>query len=617
MSSSRQVVAPSRTVWPEVALTGAESGYAEHAWHAWLGWRLPLLAATLVTLFYLWPQLVYTGHGHSGALLVQEDEAMYVSRMVRAAQGLPVFSPLIYEHRHATSGLISGFAESAMALPFRGLIALGLPSLPTINFMVVFYRALLAFVGVLALTFAFVSSGISRPIAALVSFWCFVDGGVMPYKPLLGLLWTVNVYDRLTNPLVGLPIFCLGWGAMARAMLHDERRYTWAAISGIAIGLSFYVNFYYWTNLVAIAGLTALLDVRKRAPLVIVMLGIGALISVRYWPYALEFRQHPLYMDILWRTDFRRHGRGVTFMPNKTMLPMLLAAASAWYVVGTRHARFLVVSLAAGVVLFYSGLITGLEMPSSTESVHWNYGISPLVMAACLWSALHWLERSRWARYKDRLLLTLSVVLLVGGASTFVRLAHFDEVPHQGAGTLDAAYAPAWQWLREHTPSEVVVLASEETMADALLRSGKYVWIHSHTYPDPISFEETFARYRVLWALEGTGPDALERYFPQVFPGADTWMWMWGLPQELAEQLRADDWPQLEAMRWRSFAGATRDVVARATPQEIKTLGQQYRVDYVVRGPLERSWPELGAWLETQPVFEHTGVRIDKVVRWR
>lgn len=580
----------------------------------WKTLALPACAALIVTLAYLLPQIAYTTRGNQGALLVQEDEDLYVTRLVRALQGLPAMSPLVYEHRNDIS-VVSGFAERALAAPFRLGAAVGLP-VPDANSVVVFYRALFTFAGVLAMVFAFLSAGLSRPVAVLASGWAYLDAGVPAYKPILGLLWTTHALNRFTNPLVGLPIFLFAWACLARAYFQREQRVGWIVASGISTGALFYINFYYWTLSLAIAGLTALFDLRRRWLLVAAMGGIAASLAIGYFRYAFEFRAHPMYTDILWRTDFLSNGRGVSFMPNKTLWVFVLCAFSVWRL-RTPETRFLVASIAAGLICMYSGLATGLATPNSLQNGHWVYGVAPMVVSACLASAHAWLAQSRFARFERALYAVLALALAVGGVSTMWRVSNALQTSVNGAGTLSRAYDPAWKWLRENTPTDVVVLASEPTLAHQVLKAGKYIWGHYHVYPDPVSFEEILERYRVLWWFEGATARELEAKFASQYAGPNTWFWGYGLTPELARELRADGYPPLEVLRWRLFSKTVVDLVAGTRAADITSIGRRYRVDYVVRGPNERRWRNTEALLDMTPVFETPEVRIDRVRGWR
>jgi hypothetical protein len=580
-------------------------------------WSWPLAAAALVTALYLLPQIVYSLSGHEGALLVTEDEGFYLTRMVRGLQGQPTMSPLIYEHRNDLS-LVTGTAEGLMALPFRLGIAAGARPMAVATVMVVVWRVVLTFIAVLMFVWALRSSGLTLALSTIAALLVFLDPGVMAFKPIVGFRFVSFVFNRLTNPLLGFPIYCLAWGSLARAMVHAERRLTWAAVAGVATGLCFYINFFYWTFLFGVVGVTTLIDLRERWRVALVFGVVTAIVGVGYLPHAFAFRGHEQYYDILWRTDFRQLIRGVAFVPNRTSWAFFLGALALWKVVATPAARYFASAVAAGLVVKHSGLFTGLQMPSSLESGHWDYALTPLVMVGCLWCAQAGLQASRWAAHEKNLHIALAVLLVAIGTVNFARLSKdlLRLQPH-GSGVLAAEYAPAWRWLDEHTPSEVVVLASEETQAYEVLKAGKYIWGHFRAYPDPVSFEEMLDRYLVLWKLSGWTPDELARYFESFYSGPGTWLWGWGLTKELADQLRQDDWPQLERMRWRAFTKTITELLGNTRMQDLKAIGSRYRVDYIVRGPNETRWTSADEVFELERVFEAPGVTVDRVLRWR
>jgi hypothetical protein len=575
-------------------------------------WLLPSALAAFVTLLYLWPQIVHSARGHAGVVLLHEDEAHYAIRFARALWGQPAMSPLLFEHRHDLS-LVSGFGEAALAWPWRSLPAALMPS---VDALVILYRALLSFGGVLALTFALRSVGMSQPLSALLAFWTYVDRGVLVYKPLLGLTWSHYVLDRFTNPLLGLPLFCVAWGSLARCLLARELRPSWCVLCGLSAGALFYVNFYYWTLFVAVTACVCLLDPRTRVPRALLVATITALVAARYLVYAADFRAHPLYRELLWRCDFARHGLGVSFGPNKSFWLFALAALSAWRV-GTPQARFLVASVAAGLLCYYSALVTGLELPNSMQADHWNYGLAPLVLAACVWHAASWLAHSRYARHAKIAYLTLVAALSCGGVFGFARLANaLDPPPMPATGTLDPAYDTAWQWLRTHAPADAVIVSSDTTMSYEVLKAGRYVWIHHSVYPDAVASDEILARYRVLWALEGVSPAQLEQRLLSSY-GEHEWLWRWGLTRELIDELRADHWPVISALHVRHFARVITDTVQQTTPSELANIGRRYRLDYLVRGPNERAWSNASRVLDLEPVYEAYGVHVERVRGFR
>jgi hypothetical protein len=523
-------------------------------------------------------------------------------------------SPLLHEHQHDLS-IVPGFVERALAAPFRLGVMIGLPC-PSPSSLLVLYRGLFAFAGVLALTFAFRSVGMPRALAVLAAFWTYVDPGVLPYKPLVGLLWPTFVFDRFSNPLVGVPVFFVAWGCLARALLDEEHWLRWSVIGGVAAGLLFYVSFYYWTLFVATAAVSFLPEPRRRFRPLAVTLGVAAVSSAGYWPYAFSFQASPYYPDILWRTDFCTPSRGVCFNANRTMWLFVLGALAAWRV-GTPGARLLVMSVVGGMACFYSGLVTGMDMPNSLQNAHWNVVLAPMLLAGCLWTLDEWVGRLELERFRATAYRVLATALAVGGIVVFVRFSRSLATPDRpGVGQANVAYEPAWEWLRKNAPPDAVVLASEQTMGYVPLRAGNYIWIDQYVYPDPVSFVEILERYRVLWALEGLGARDVEEVLRSRF-GKKAWFWGWGLTSQLVEELREDGWPPLDPLRWRLLTRTVVDLVAKTTADDVRKIGSRYKVDYVIRGPNERRWATADSHLSLVPVFRTRDVRIDRVASWR
>jgi hypothetical protein len=533
-------------------------------------------------------------------------------------------SPLLYEHRYDLS-VNPGFVDAALAAPFRIAAAIGLPC-PSPGSVLVFYRVFFAFFGVLALTFALRSFGINQKLAVLVAFWVYVDPGVTAYKPFIGLLlWTTEGFDRYYTPLVGAPIFFVAWGCLARSVLAERRRAPWIIIGGVAAGLLFYTTFLYWTLFLAVALTSVLPDLRRRLGTVSMLLVIAAIISFRYWIYAVAFRQSPYYADVLWRADWCAHGRGVCFVANKTMWLFVLGAITVWRL-AKPEARLLVVNIIGGLACFYSSLVTGMDTPNSLQSNHWNIGLAPMVIAGCVWSCAEWINRGRFARFERHMYSVLAAVLAVGGIRVYldlsrVRSRELAAPPSTpGTGEEHPAYEPAWKWLRDNTPRDAVVLASEPTMGYLPLQTGRYVWSSEQDCRDALSFEEILDRNRVMWAFEGLSPGELEARFGSRFQEVRfthaIWTWTWGLTTPLVQGLREDRWPPLEQMRWRLFMRTVVDLVAKTTPDELRAIGSRYKVDYVLRGPDERGWTSVEQYVALTPVFVRGGVRIDHVDGW-
>jgi hypothetical protein len=241
-----------------------------------------------------------------------------------------------------------------------------------------------------------------------------------------------------------------------------------------------------------------------------------------------------------------------------------------------------------------------------------------MIFAACVWSGSFRLSQSKHARHAPALGAALAAVLALGGTWNFLQLSReLDHTPQSGVGALHPAYAGAWRFLREQTPEHAVVLASEQTMGHVPLELGKYVWIHRLVYPDAIGPEEILARYRVYWALGGQHAQAVAAFLASHHNGAGTWFWGWGLTRALVKELEQDGWPPLDVLRWRLFVTTIRELVASTTPEQVRALGQSYRLDYLVRGPNEQNLSGAERYLRLTQIYRDAAVRVDHVDGWR
>jgi hypothetical protein len=538
------------------------------------------------------------------------DEPSYVARLVRALQGTPSMAPWLYEHRLDVS-VVPAFVEQALALPFRAAAHLHVPT-PSFGSVVVAYRALFAFSGVMAVAFALHSIGMPRRLAALAAFWSYADSGLANYKPFAGLvLGTLNLpFDRFTNPLVGMSLFFLAWGCMTHTAKDDHHVRAWAVGSGILGGVLFYVSFYYWTFFVAMSAAAVCVRPARWRPLA-ALVGLAALESLPYWLYIHRVRMSPYYADILWREELMTSGHVWNQYSNKTLLPLALAALTAWRIRST-GARLLVVSVIAGLLCFFSPAATGMVI----QAAHWHCTLAPMITAACLWSVAHALEPRCSHVCRAWIGGTCAAALLVGGVLTVVRWDRFAAAnPDPGIGANDRAYASAWRWLRSRAPEGSVVIASELTMGYVPLRTGLYVWAKQHANSDAVSFEEVWDRYRTLLTLDADARRELVKR--ECAPGGPFSVWFNGLPSDVHRSLEDQGRPPFDRMRTCSLANDLVGLSARTNDSDLTAIGVNYRLDYVVRGPNERSWlPAERIWSMTR-VFEADGVTIDRVKGWR
>ncbi len=572
-------------------------------------WTPAVLAATAVTVLYMLPQLTRGAGGYHDAVLMHFDEPSYVARLVRALQGAPSMAPWLYEHRLDPS-VVPTFVETLLAAPFRMAARIGLPC-PSAGAVVVGYRAFFSFTGVLTAAFAFGSVGLPRKLAVLAAFWSYADPGLWSYKPLAGLVFGANnlPFDRFTNPLVGMSVFFLAWGCVTRLVQDDRRFRVWAASAGVVGGLLFYISFYYWTFFVAMtAAALCVRPTRWRA--LGAVLALAAVESIPYWLYVTRLRAHPSYLDIMWRQGLLTHGHVWSQYSNKTLGLFAVGALTVWRI-HSLGARLLVLSVLAGLACFCSPAVTGVFL----QAHHWHYTLAPMIAAACLWSAAHALEPRIGSVRLAWIGAACVAVLSVGGLSTVFRWDRaVDANPEPGIGANDRPYGEAWRWLQTNASDGSVVLASETTMGYVPLRTGLYVWTKKHAATDAVSFEELWDRNRTVLALDADARRGMEQQECVAVDGFNSWPY--GLPANLAQPLERAGRAPFDAHRRCAMAHELAVLSSGATLDDIAATGRRYRLDYVVRGPNERSWePAERIWRMTR-AFEANGVRVDRVEEW-
>jgi hypothetical protein len=296
---------------------------------------------------------------------------------------------------------------------------------------------------------------------------------------------------------------------------------------------------------------------------------------------------------------------------NKTLVLFLLGALTAWRI-RTIGARFLVMSIVAGFAIYFSSAVASVVI----QAAHWHYTLAPMIAAACLWSIAHGLEPHISHARRAWIGASCAAALLVGGILTAFRWNRLESGNSEpGIGGNDRAYASAWQWLRNRATEGSVVFASETTMGYVPLRTGLYVWANQHASSDAVSFEEVWDRYRTLLALDVGARRELVKY--ECERGGGFGIWLNGLPSDIRQPLEEQGRPPFDGTRTCWLANELAARSARMTDSELAAIGLRYRVDYVVRGPNERSWNAAERIWTMMRVFDSDGVTIDRVEGWR
>ncbi len=288
-----------------------------------------------------------------------------------------------------------------------------------------------------------------RPgIAAAATCLLLADPGVVHgqvgYVLLKSLLQPPDVADRpgvtpnnaslpqcrILNPALSWPWWLLFVGLMLRAVARRSLGRRLAA--GGALGVLFYVYFYYWTAAVAGLALAALLDRANRRNYLHI-LGLGLLLGVPALLESMQFRAE-CGTDWLHRTDkFLPVGRGAELLlPRYTLLLLVLLWLWTW-----RRGRrwiWLTATTTATLLLLNQTAVTGLQI----ENFHWNFAMGPLVSLLTVLAAADLLAAAmrRWGG-------PAGLVATSGGASRAAAVTATEATSGAPSGTTSGATSGA------------------------------------------------------------------------------------------------------------------------------------------------------------------------------
>ena len=571
-------------------------------------------------MIYELPQLASATRGYSGAVLVQEDEPHYAARLVRAVQGTDTFGAVWTAEHQRDPAMIPSLPEQILAAPARLLAVVHVDV--SASDLIVCYRFLLPFLGFLAFFAALRAVGIRAACATLLLLWVYVDPGAISFKVFGGLLWNAHLmpFNRFSNPLFGLILFAVAFFCAAKALrtpfglepASTRRALGWALGAGVLTGGMFYVSLFYWTHMVGTLCVATLwLRTPGRFKVVAVSLACALLVSIPYWVSVRQLHGNPVYADLVWRNGLLVSGRGGgEILSNKTVWFFLLAAVPLAFR-KEQGLRFLTAGIAAGVGCVFSSVITNVTLQNS----HWYYTTIPLLGAGALTTLDTLGRRPAFAKFR-RLAVpsgaAVAALILLGGAkASWASLDWATQANKPGLGATDAPYAEAWSWLRAHASPEAVVVASEGTMGFVPLRSGLRVWTQAHTATETITFEEIYERNAVLWKLQGFTAARLETWLCE--QAGNISQWDFGFPVAEHGRLVGLGRPAFDH-DLSCLAAHNVALEYGKTENPLRALGSKYRIDYLVRGPMERDWPAAEQTLNLEPVAAFGTVRIDRVV---
>lgn len=417
-----------------------------------------LLLGCIASLIVIFPQIYFRLNNpgvYQGIELLPDSP--WAPRVREVQDGHPNFGAIYYQDGKDDPYLFQPLGS--MAVAYLGeIFGLG------INNTILLSRIVLTFAAVILL-YSFVWLWSRDKLIALSSAAVLLlADSVLSFSGLSRLLHGLSPdsFLRLARPVNPAMIYILLFGFLISFWLfYTQRKWRYAVMSGMLLGLNFYNYFYSWTYLYAFGGLLCLFLLWQRGwreVLRIASVFVGALIiGIPYIINLYNATRHAGYQEVSVRF-------GVVF----THAPFFIGWTALiglilfllWYPRSNKDSYWFGLALVlAPLITMNQQLLTGKVLQEA--HYHWFFH-KPLVVIVVLILLFKLLNSPRLVRYRKAVALLLIVgSVAVGG---FVQAAsyYYDTRDGGDIAVERQKYGPVMHWLSEHTQQEEVVLANDE-----------------------------------------------------------------------------------------------------------------------------------------------------------
>lgn len=305
------------------------------------------------------------------------------------------------------------------------------------------------------------------------------------------------------EPKVTFLFLAGAWLLIWRALQSASAYASLAA--GVSFGLLFYTYFYDWTAVfVALFFLLVFFLLSKqyrRAKCVLIIAGVGFLVSSAYWWNLFVFYQMPHAADIMARvgTEISREFRFASVWKSYVRAGTLMSLLVLWIRLKKEYqwspAHMLIAFLGTYAVLVNAQVITGIN----PEPDHWYrtqfLPVSLSIFLLSLW-AYDRIVRGRGRAYAKLGAFLLLLFLFVSvGVSRYVYAKE-----HAAAFSIPQRVFESYAWLNAHTSRESVVGAFvplAESHNDFLIHTHNKVFL-PYGVATAVSNEELWDRFAIL-----------------------------------------------------------------------------------------------------------------------
>ena len=470
-------------------------------------WLILIMAAG-VGLLFIYPHLYLHFIDRQYFLGVEslgsDAEEYYVARIQEVYDGHPFSGNVYFWEGKKNPYLQPPFPEVFMGYigMFLGLSAVGAD---------IFFKFLLGFGLSLLIYFLTLELFGEKKLAVLTAVFILLANSLVSIPDAAAVFsqkienLQFLIYARPVNPSFS-SLFLFGYLLFFLKSLKNPAR-IYVYISGLLLGLSFYVYLYVWTYLLAVN--TAFLffflakkDTRLVKKILAVSL-VALFVAIPYFLYMYRTSLHPFYQE-----TFERFGFFKTREPIVSKLAMAALAAMAvsfFMKLGNAKTVFFIPFFSALLVINHQ-LITGLNIVN--DHFHWRI-VTPMAIIALL-STFYFLALKLFGKKIMRGVWYMLIPFLF---FTGFLVQYKSYAAQRGSLMADQRYGPLLYWLKKNITANSVILADERLseMIPAYTKNNMYNSIYAvSSYLNPA--ERLEHNYFILLYLEGIRGDAVADY---------------------------------------------------------------------------------------------------------
>ncbi|MFA5841401.1 MAG: hypothetical protein WC835_00330 [Candidatus Paceibacterota bacterium] len=487
-------------------------------------YRFVLLLAVFCGAVYVAPHLFFKitlGNSFHGIELTPRDaETHYLSMLNEVKQGyLTHSSTYLYEYKDSKVSPIE-YSETFYGTIIK-LFNLGAPGFylfcefffPVVIFLLWYYFSLLV-----------TKNKRSAILSALfLMFGTYILSNVSIIKQFDILFWkTANIpllaYGRIINPLLTFPFFFAG--LIFAYKLFSENTKKMAVFSGIALGIMFYVYFYFWTYFLALSFLMLVFGVSKKEWQLVKNISLSISISLLIGSYFIVSMIKTVVSSVGVQSggSLSPYVFALSHNPSLPSLVVLGVALFSFFIYLRRRKgiplergdAFIFLLLSTAVVVVNQQIITGRSVEPG--HFHW-YANVPVFFLTVSYIIVDLLGKIRIRYLGKTLFIILCLYLITFGIGTQVsgykqRFDNFSYIQKYGA---------VFDWFNRNTEKESVIFGGNgfSDLTPAYTQNNVYFAAYGAYYPSNPLERRIHTAY-IYYFLDNKKEDILQKIYPSL-----------------------------------------------------------------------------------------------------